>query len=68
MIFHRSTYGWVSGGFSADLDGFVGTTPADVLSLEWSEPPTPERAAEIADANAQAQAEAAADLAAWRVA
>jgi hypothetical protein len=68
MIFHRSTYGWFSGGFLTDLDGFVGTTVADVLTLDWPEPPTPEQAAEIATANARAQTQAAADLAAWRVA
>jgi hypothetical protein len=68
MIFHKSRYGMFASGFVPDLDGFVGTTVADVLTLNWPEAPTREQALDIALANTFAQTEALANVEAWRVA
>jgi len=51
-VFHASNFGRWAENFTADLDGFVATTPTAVAALNWEETLTEAMALEIATANA----------------
>lgn len=66
MIFHKSDYGSFGKGFMADLDGFVGMTVEEVLSLKWLQTPTQEQAVAIGLINTLVVTEANLALREWR--
>ena len=66
MIIHKTQYGAFGGKFISDLNGQVGTTVEDVLTLNWPETVDREMALDIALLNMEALADAVEELSRWR--
>jgi len=69
MKYHKSNFGSFSGGLQADIDGYVYTTIAELLSGNWDSaggPMTRDMARDIARENREAVKAAERDIAEWQ--